>query len=369
MLTSDELDILPNGLLDLYEKFTQSIINDIVRRLVKSMRVTSTAAWQMTRITQSGLTYENALEEIARLTGRSEKELAIMFKEAGVRSLKYDDNLYRIAGFRPISLNLSPSMLSVLEAGYRKTNGLLKNLTLTTAQSAQTVFIDALDKSYLQVSSGSMSYDQAIREAVKDIASQGLSMISYPSGRNEQIDVSVRRATLTGVSQTTGNLQMARASELGCDLVQTSAHAGSRPEHEPWQGKVFSLSGADPDYPDFVSETDYGSITGLMGINCRHVFFPFFKGISENAYSQADVDEMNSKTVTLDGKEVSQYEASQVQRGIERKIRDWKRQAGALEAAGLSNDTELGKVSQWQAQMRDFIKQTKLQRQRIREQI
>jgi hypothetical protein len=156
---------------------------------------------------------------------------------------------------------------------------------------------------------------------------------------------------------------------MGCDLVQTSAHAGARPTHEVWQGKVFSRSGTNPNYPDFVIETGYGEVDGLCGINCRHSFYPFFEGISENAYSEETLNDMADKTVNLDGEKVGQYEASQVQRGIERHIRDWKRQAGALEAASLDNAAEVAKVREWQAQMRDFIKQTKLMRQRVREQI
>jgi hypothetical protein len=143
-----------------------------------------------------------------------------------------------------------------------------------------------------------------------------------------------------------------------------------RQEHEPWQGKVFSRSGTSDKYPDFVTETGYGEVDGLMGINCRHTFFPFFEGISENAYSEETLaEDYNDQTVTLDGKEVGQYEASQIQRGIERKIREWKHEAGALEAASLDNSAEIAKVKEWQAQMRDFIKQTKLQRQRVRERI
>jgi ABC-type lipoprotein release transport system permease subunit len=79
---------------------------------------------------------------------------------------------------------------------------------------------------------------------------------------------------------------------------------------------------------------------------------------------------MNNQVVTLpNGQDVSQYEASQVQRNIEVHIRDWKRQRDALLAAGKSNDMETAKVSQWQAQMRNFITQTDLQRQRVREQV
>lgn len=63
------------------------------------------------------------------------------------------------------------------------------------------------------------------------------------------------------------------------------------------------------------------------------------------------------------------YEATQVQRGIERKIRHWKRQAGALDAAGLDNTYERVKLGEWQARMRDFVKQTGLYRQSERERI
>ncbi len=151
--------------------------------------------------------------------------------------------------------------------------------------------------------------------------------------------------------------------------MQTSAHIGARPAHQAWQGKIFSRSGTSKQYPDFVLSTGYGTGAGLMGWNCRHSFYPFFEGISENAYSQAELDSYAGKTVMYNGKEIPIYDATQMQRGIERKIRLWKRKEGAYEAAGLDNDAEAGKVKEWQSRMRDFIKQTGLQRQSVREHV
>jgi hypothetical protein len=368
MLTAAQFDSLSTPIVDLYETYNQSVINDIARRLVK-LNMTSTAAWQMQRLTESGKVYEKALEELSRLTGKSEATLRKLFEDAGVKAIRFDDAIYKAAGLNPIPLNLSPSMLNVLLAGLRKTNAVMRNLTMTTALTGQQAFVNAADLAYMQVSSGAMSYDQAVRAAVKQVAADGLSMIQY-GGKADQLDVSMRRTVLTGVAQTTGNLTMARADEMGTDLVQTSAHAGARPTHEVWQGKVFSRSGTNPKYPDFVSSTDYGSVTGLCGINCRHSFYPFFEGLSENAYSQEALNnDYNGQTVTYQGNEIDQYKASQIQRSIEVKIRDFKRQVGALDAAGLDNSAETAKVSAWQAQMRDFIRQTDLQRQRVREQI
>jgi hypothetical protein len=369
MLTADQLDKLTGPITDLYEQYNQSVINDISRRLVKMGKVTETAAWQMQRLIESGRVYENALKELAKTSGLSENEMRRMFEEAGVKSMRFDDSIYQAAGLNPLPLNLSPTMAQVLAAGLRKTNGLVKNLTMTTAINAQHSFIQAADLAYMQVASGAMSYDQAIRAAVQDVAEKGLNTINYASGRKEQLDVAMRRMVLTGVSQTTGNLQMARADDMGVDLVQTSAHIGARPAHQLWQGKIFSRSGTSKTYPDFVLSTGYGTGAGLMGWNCRHSFYPFFEGISENAYSQAELDSYAGKTVTYNGQEIPIYDATQMQRGIERKIRLWKRKEGALDAGGFDNEAETAKVKEWQSRMRDFIKQTGLQRQSVREQV
>lgn len=124
----------------------------------------------------------------------------------------------------------------------------------------------------MQVSSGTMSYQQAITEAVKKVANDGLGVINYASGRQDKLDVAMRRTVLAGVSQTTGQLQMTRADQMGVDLVQTSAHIGARPDHQKWQGKVFSRSGTSKQYPGLVESKDYGTGAGLMGWNCRHSF-------------------------------------------------------------------------------------------------
>ncbi len=369
MLTADQLDALTGPITDLYEQYNQSVINDISRRLAKMGKVTETAAWQMQRLIESGKVYENALKELAKTSGLSEVEMRKMFEAAGVKAMRFDDSIYKAAGLNPLPLNLSPAMAQVLAAGLRKTNGVVKNLTMTTAINAQHSFIQAADLAYMQVAGGAMSYDQAIRAAILNVAENGLHTINYTSGHKDKLDVAMRRTVLTGVSQTTGNLQIARADEMGTDLVQTSAHIGARPEHQLWQGKVFSRSGASRQYPTFVLSTGYGTGVGLCGWNCRHSFYPFFEGISENAYNQAELDSFANETVTYNGQEIPIYDATQMQRGIERKIRLWKRKEGALDAGGLDNVVEAEKVKVWQARMRDFIKQTGLQRQSVREQV
>jgi hypothetical protein len=368
MLTASGFDELTTLTGNLYADFEDEVIADIARRLVKAgiVEVTATAAWQMQRLNESGSLYENIIERLSKLTRESEPALRKMFYEAGVRSMKFDDSIYARVGLNPLPLNLSPAMANVLAAGFRKTAGKLLNLTMTTASAGQVAFEHALDMAYLEVTSGTMSYGQAIRAQIKELAKEGIKIIDYPTGHKDKVDVAVRRALLTGVAQTTAELQLARLAEMGVELIQTSAHIGARPTHEVWQGKIFSLK-PNSKYPDFFTETGFGTVTGLSGINCRHSFYPYFEGISENAYEQATLDEYADKRVAYNGKEMSVYEGMQVQRSIERDIRKVKRTAGALGEAGLDNTEELFEVHRLQAKMRDFINQTGLQRQGERE--
>ena len=374
MLTAAAFDQLSTPIVDLYEQYMSSVIADISRRLAKMGKVTASAAWQMQRLTESGAVYQNALRELSKITGQSEATLRATFEAAGVRAMRWDDRIYKLAGLKPLPLNLSPAMLNVLLAGLSKTGGAIQNLTLTTALSAQRAFVDAADLAYMQVTTGSMRYDQAIRAAVKNVAAQGLNVIQY-GGKTDALDVAMRRTVLTGVGQTTGALQMQRADEMNTDLVAVSAHAGARNRgegpmnHESWQGKVYSRSGTSKKYGDFYAITGYGTGEGLSGWNCRHSFGPFFEGLSENAYDRQQLAEMNNATVEYNGKKISAYDASQIQRNVERKIRYWKRQQSALESASLDATGEHAKVLEWQKNMRDFIAQTKLFRQRVREQV
>jgi len=373
LLTSDQFDQLTVPITELFADYETSIIVDIARRL--GNLDFASAAWQMQRITESGSLYKNVLKELSKLTGKSESTLREIFKQAGVKAIKFDDAIYKDAGLKPIPLNLSPAMLRALQAGLTKTQGILSNLTMTTAINAQQSFIKAADLAYMQISTGAMSYDQAIRAAIKNMAAEGLSVINYASGHVDKLDVAMRRTVLTGVAQTANQLQIERAGEMGSDLVGVSAHIGARNKgigpmnHESWQGKIYSRSGNHKKYKDFVATTGYGTGEGLGGWNCRHSFYPFFEGISKNAYSKEELKDFKKETVKFNGQDISVYEATQYQRAIERKIRFWKRQADALEAAKLNNFAEVAKIKEWQAKMRNFIKQTNLQREYVREQV
>lgn len=369
MLTPEQLLHLPDNLVRLYAQLEEDILADMAARISARDLFISATDWQFQKLAEMGNTYEMILVKLSAATEKTEQELRDMMTVAASESLKYDDAVHKAAGKDLPPLNQSAALLATLNAGMEKTKGYFQNLCRTTANQGSKQFVDALDRAYMQVTSGAFTKEQAIKTAVKDLAGQGIAAAEYKNGRKMNLEAAVRMNVVTGVNQTCAELQLQRCDEAGCDLVEVSAHAGARPSHAVWQGKLYSRSGTHPKYPDFALSTGYGTVTGLCGANCRHNFYPFYEGISKRAYTHRELGQMNARTIRYNGQRLTEYEASQVQRKIERNLRRWKREQAAMKAAGQSTAEAAAKLKYWHGEMDSFIRQTGFKRQYSREEI
>lgn len=367
MLTFRQLDDLSASVADSLEDTTQSIIVDMARRISRLGEITPATNWQMLRLELVGAQQEKIIKELSRCLSMTEKQIEKMFDEAATRTIDKDNQIYKEAGYEPVALKDNPYLQQVISAGLAKTNGTFKNLTRTTARTATKQFEDALDLAHTQIVTGARDYQSSIKSAIKNLSQKGLNSIKYSSGKIDSLDVAARRAILTGINQTTGEIQIANMELMGTDLVEVTAHHGARPSHAIWQGKVFSVSGTSLEYPSLREVTGYGTGDGLKGWGCRHDFFPFIEGVSEKAYTSKSLRRLSEQTTTYNGKKLSIYEATQQQRYIERQIRQWKREAYALKAGNVDYIAAQRKVREWQARQRDFISQTGLRRDYFRE--
>lgn len=322
MLTPDQLAHIADSMVEMYSQLNETIIRDVARRIAKTATVTETGKLQLRALQNIGTLHQDVISSIAKYNHMSEDELKKLFADAAESAVEYDSKIYRDNGLDPLPINLSPSAMQILKAGYNKTQGNIANLTRTTAVSTQTKFIEACTLAEMKAESGAFTPEQAIFDAVKELALEGATVI-YPSGHEDKIDVAVRRNVMTGIGQTTGEICLSYANELGCDLMEITAHAGARPSHAAWQGKIVSLSGRD----GYLSLDDigYGTGAGFKGWNCRHDWYPYFEG-SKRMYSDDDLAALEEKNVEFpDGSMHTLYEAEQYQRGLERKIRKTKR--------------------------------------------
>lgn len=367
MIDFKYIDSLPDALTELYAQVETDILNDMAERINAMDFFNASVQWQEQKLQQMGLSHNLIVRKLSQLTGKTEAELTKLINNAGAQVLASNAWLAD-AGYNLASVSASEKWKARITAGLKKTSLLFTNLTQTTAYATDSAFGQALDRAYMQIESGAFSRTEAVRNAVKDLSAKGLRTISYfdmntgELRHTDNVDVAVRRAVLTGVNQTTAELQLTVNEELGLDLVEVSAHAGARPSHAEWQGRIYSLSGKSTKYPDFRSATGYGTGGGLCGWNCRHTFYPWAEG-SSRVWSDQALAKLEEATVEYNGGKYTEYEASQYQRSLERAIRKYKREASALASAGQPNQAELAKVSQYNAKLNDFCKQTGYKKQ------
>lgn len=361
MLPPDYLDSLPDAVVTLWQQVEDDILRDIARRIGKVGSVTKTAAWQAWRYEQMQACHQDVVSLLAKYSGKSKDAIRKALLDAGLETLASDDALYQSLGFAPSAIDTNETLNNLLNAGYRQTLGTWQNLTATTANTVTGEFERALDRAWLQVSSGAFDYKTAIKRAVDGLAVR-MNGVTYPSGHRDTLEVAVRRAVLTGVNQTAARLQLARADEMGCEFVEVTAHAGARPEHAVWQGKIYHRGGAvtyqGERYEDFETTTGYGTGPGLCGWNCRHNFYPFFPGASVRNYSRAQLETFSAKEVSYGGKQYTRYEISQMQRALERQVRNLKRRYLAEDAAGVDSTAAAVKLRAARKDLKDFVQAT-----------
>lgn len=375
MLTEKDFKIIEKQAAELYGNLELEIIEEISKRIA-SVGYANTVVYNDVAILQEmGILYEDIIDIVAKYNEMSAPEIRTIFEKAGIKSLKRDDTIYKMAGLNPKGLN--PSMQQLLGATARKTQNNLSNLTMTTANTSQMQFLNAMNKAYMEVSTGTKSYSQAITDTIKDVSKQG-AKVQYPSGATRSIESAVRTNILTSVNQTSGKLQEMRAEEMGWDLVEVSAHGGARPEHADWQGKVYSLRGETKGYKTLEEGCDYGEVTGLMGANCRHTFFPYYKG-STRTYTNQELYDLKNEKVEYNGQQISVYDATQIQRKMERQIRNDKKDIAGLQGILQSNNETIDvasvkneltdvqlRLKQHNDNLNDLVSQTELKKDNAR---
>ena len=339
MLPPSYLDQMPDAFVQLWQQVEEQILQDVARRIGKMDKVTAAANWQLWRYQQTEALRNDVVKLLAKYSGKSETAIRKLLLQAATEAMEREDAIYYHYDMEPTPFEESAALNNLLDAGARQTCGTWQNITATTANTVTGAFERTLDAAWLKVSTGAFDYKTAVKQAVDSLADE-MPMVTYPSGHKDSIEVAARRAVLTGVNQTTGKLQVARADEMGVAFFETTAHGGARPSHAEWQGRRFHRGGAvdykGRHYPDFEAATGYGTGAGLCGWNCRHTFFAVFPELGDPPqWTREELEALNARNIEYNGKKYTAYEISQMQRARERNVRRWKKRYLAEDAAGL----------------------------------
>lgn len=346
------LDALPEELAELYRGLEATLLTEICSRLKLRDELNEVTVQDIKALRSHGIDLKEIEKAIRQTTGISEKKLNALIDDVVERNQKYYTEVIDLARVTQPDVLVDATTIDAIK---RQTWDVFRNITASmgflvdagrTLRPPAKAYQWALDAATLKVESGAISYGQAIKEAVRELASSGLRVVDYESGHRDHVDVAVRRAVMTGVSQLCSKYTEQAAEYLETPYFEVSAHAGARDKpgpspwssHKNWQGKVYSVRDGDI-YPSIYKVCGLGAVDGLEGANCRHRRFPWVEGVSERTYTDDQLKHIDDGLgCTYDGKTYTAYEATQMQRRVEREIRKLKREKAAYKAAGLHED-------------------------------
>lgn len=374
------LDALPEELAELYRDLETSLLKEICSRLKLEDQLNEVTVQDIRALRSHGISLEEIEKAIQRTAGISQQKLKKLLDDVVSRNQQYYREVIDLVG-----LTQPETLVSVEDtwAIYEQTKQTFRNLTRSmgflvdngrTMLPPAGAYQWALDRAEMGITSGAISYNQAISGAVRQLADSGLRVVDYESGHRDHIDVAARRAVMTGVSQLCARYTEQSAEYLETPYFEVSAHSGARDtgvaweNHKAWQGRVYSIHVGDK-YPSIYETCGLGYVDGLEGANCRHRRYPFIDGVSERTYTDEQLAKIdNHLGCDYEGKHYTAYEATQKQRQIERTVRKLKRERTAYKAVGLSEDAAAtqARINRLNRKYREFSKAAGLPLQRER---
>lgn len=377
MFNPSELERMPKKIESIFTDLELKIMQDIIRRIRINEEITRSADWQIYRLVQMGKHTEEIKKYIQATLQLTDKEINTLFEDAAQSGYVRDKKLYEATGKEFIPFQENQELQQTVQAIISQTKSAMENITQTTGFMVEiggkmtitptsVYFQQTLDRVVMGVAAGTFDYNSFLKEIIHEMTKSGLRTVDYASGWHNRVEVAARRAVMTGITQLTSKINDINAAALGTDYFEVSWHATARPEHQVWQGKVFSRQ-------ELIDICGLGTGPGLCGWNCYHSYWPFIQGVSKRQWTDEQLEKMNATENApkkYKGKEYTKYEATQRQRQLESLMRIQRQQIKLLKEGNANAEDITAAQAKYRATMAQYVNFSKTmnlpqQRERI----
>lgn len=363
---------LQEKLLSVFDKRFQDYNTKVLEELgnvIKQFKdLTPSQAYKLGQQLKYNTTIKDLLNELSKISGLSVKDLKKILEKVAKENIGFADVYYKARGLETPLYNENKALQRLVSSVYNVSGVEFKNIAKSTGfrlldSNGKPLLLD-IDKTYKEVidrcviaiSQGKETYQQSMRNTLKQLSSSGVRKIEYESGYSRKLDTSVRQNILDGMRQVANESQQLFGEEFDSDGVEISVHMNPAPDHELVQGRQFSNKEFENfqndrraiDYTGMVFEPEFEGHDrrSISEYNCYHYIFSIVLGVSKPQYSNKQLQKIidnKNKTFEFDGKTYNMYEGTQLQRRIESAIREAKDTQILARASG---DNELVLQSQ-----------------------
>lgn len=345
MLNNEQEEKLVQILIDRINALNEDILTIIGNRIKQIGELTPTQVHQIQQMLMYNTDIDTIVQKLAEVTNMNVNDIYNMFEYSAKTNQDFAKQFYRARGISYIPYAQNKVLKEQVRAIAKITAKEYANISRTSAigytikdlkgnlvfKDISSTYKDIIDKAILNAGQGKTTYQQEMRNAIKQIGQSGLKTVDYESGRSVRLDSAIRQNTLEGLRTLTNQIQEQFGEEFGADGVEVSHHINSAPDHiDTVDGKQFSLNGDKVVNGKLYK--DFNTVNNLLDrqvstLNCRHYIFSIVLGVNKPQYTDKQLEEdkkKNKQGFDFEGKHYSNYEGEQLQRLIEREIRKQK---------------------------------------------
>ncbi len=379
MLSEKVLNKMADVLANRIDELQETIISEIAESISRVGRLTPTKAHQLVQSLRYGNSYNNIINKIRQVTNLNKNQILEIFEETAKENQEFARAFYeyRDIDFVPYEKNLilQREVRAMAKVSQETFTNLMRTSAFRTTKNGKEVFTpisriyhETLDKALTSLELGQETADQVIRKSIVELTNSGIRAVDYESGRSMRLDSAVRMHVMDGMRTLSNELQEQFGEEFGADGIEVSHHINAAPDHiDTIDGKQFfkPLNKKEESQQYKVVDGKRYYNFNLMNeklerpvstMNCYHYTFNIILGVSPPQYTDKQLEkdkEKNKKGFEFEGKHYTMYEGTQLQRGIELKVRQLKEKKDALMELGTEDSLmQAGSVNRKIVQLR-----------------
>ena len=344
------------------EKANRYFLEEIGKSIKEIKQLTPSEAHKLVQMLKYGSKYQDILVELSNITKISKKDLEKIYSNYARNDTNFYKNFYKYRNkpFIPfdenIALKRQTTALAELSHGKLKSYARTKALGysfkdydgVVRFHGLKQTYDRVLDEAVLNISQGKESFDASMMRILNEIGSSGLKTLDYESGRTYRLDSAIEMHLRSAMNNLHNENQKIIAKDIKADGVEISVHLNPAKDHEEVQGRQFTTNKYD-DKGKLIEEGEWeklqkgeeakdyqgnsyslvksntGSYRPISEYNCYHYVFAIILGVSRPVYTDKelkDIIKKNNDGFVFEGVHYTNYQGTQLQRTIERKIRE-----------------------------------------------
>lgn len=349
MLSDEVIEKVTERLVNRIEQGNEYVLKKIGESVKKVGTLTPSKAQDLVQTMKYGGDYDKIVKKLSEITRLNVVDIYKIFEEIAKSDYDFAKQFYDYKKKKYIKweendvlrdqVNALAKLTAEKYVDFSRSSmlgfGVVDKEGNVTVKGLKKVYDELLDEAILNVGQGKETFDSAMFRQLKQIGS-GLKVL-YPNGRTMRLDSAMRMHMKDAIRTLHNETQTIIGEQFDADGVEITVHEHPAPDHQEVQGRQFNKKEFD-NFQNDKKATTYDGIVfepefeghdrrSISQYNCYHYTFEIVLGVSKPEYSDKELREIidrNNKGFDFEGKHYTMYEGTQLQRNLERAIREQK---------------------------------------------